>query len=149
MVTTVAGWNDYRDQLGRARRFRDRMFASNADATDFQDMAWAFFQNCWHVKDWVNNDPRIAQATKDAVTCAAENPDRPLKLCQEFCNGIKHLIPGDATQGHAEYTMFLNSGRSNEIDFTVADGKGNRISARVLADQCLTEWEGILQENGL
>jgi hypothetical protein len=149
MVTTVAGWNDYRDQLGRARRFRDRMFASNADATEFQDMAWAFFQNCWPVKDWVKNDQRIAGATRAAVTHAAEDPATPLKLCHELCNGTKHLMPRGATQGHAGYTLFLNSDRSNEIDFMVDDGKGNRVSARQLADDCLAEWERILASQGL
>lgn len=149
MVTTVAGWNDYRDQLGRARRFRDRMFACNKDATEFQDMAWAFFQNCWHVKDWVKKDQRIAAATRAAVKHAAEDPEKPLKLCQELCNGTKHLIPDVAIQGHAGYTMFLNSDRPNEIDFMVYDGKGDRISARRLADECLAEWGRILTSQGL
>ncbi len=149
MVTTVAGWNDYLDQLGRARRFRDRMFASNTDATEFQDMAWAFFQNCWHVKDWVNKDQRIAGPTRAAVKHAAEDSATPLKLCHELCNGTKHLMPQGATQGPAGYTMFLNSDRSNEIDFMVDDGKGDPISARRLADDCLAQWERILQSQGL
>ena len=55
-VQTRAGHIGYRDQLDRARRFLDRMEAPCSNEVEFQDMVWAFFQNCWHVKDWIEND---------------------------------------------------------------------------------------------
>jgi hypothetical protein len=40
--------------------------------------------------------------------------------------------------------------KPNEVDFVVDDdGFGKRRSGRVLAKQCLAEWERILQENGV
>jgi hypothetical protein len=46
----------YQEQLSRAKRFLDRMEKLPADQTEYEDMFWAFFQNCWHVRDWIKND---------------------------------------------------------------------------------------------
>ena len=62
---------------------------------DFQDMMWAAFQNCWHVKDWIMSDPNVSDAQKQAVLAMAhQSPD--LGACQDLCNGTKHLAPDRA-----------------------------------------------------
>jgi hypothetical protein len=95
-IQSVSGATGYRHQLDRARRFLDRVqAANNADwgnmnDVEFQDMMWAFFQNCWHVKDWIDHDPLVPRGTKDAaIDLAHQSPD--LKMCQQLCNRTKHL----------------------------------------------------------
>jgi hypothetical protein len=39
---------------------------------DYQDDVWAFFQNCWHLKDWVKHDPLVPKDVKDRIVSAAE-----------------------------------------------------------------------------
>lgn len=151
-VETRSGHIGYRHQLDRARRFLERMKASNSDATESQDMFWAFFQNCWHIKDWLKRDPLASDEQKNtAIARAHESPT--LRLCQELCNGTKHLLELGATTDHMAYTMHARPPGApdipNEIDCIIDDGKGNQLSGRRLAEDCIAEWERILQSQGL
>jgi hypothetical protein len=55
----------------------------------YQDEAYAFFQNCYHLKDWLKNDPTTAAAVNDIeeFICRSQN----LSLCADVCNGSKYL----------------------------------------------------------
>jgi hypothetical protein len=146
----------YRDQLDRAKRFRERMRA--ASAIDFPDYTWAFFQSCWHVKDWVLNDPNLPIKKANSIAKAAENSSL-LRMCQDLCNGTKHLRLDRPQSGlgavhdHIAHTMHLMPAgypdKPNEIDFMIDDGTGKLRSGNLLADNCLAEWERILRANGL
>jgi hypothetical protein len=148
------GNTGYRHQLERARRFFSRVYdLSHPDwgtsaEVEFQDMAWAFFQNCWHVKDWVRHDPKVTDAQKTAVIDMAHNSS-DLMVCREMCNGIKHLnkIPGEAAHSHidAEYA----DGFTVHMDCVIEDGGGKPISGKELGHRCLAEWERILTSQGL
>jgi hypothetical protein len=152
-VQTRAGHIGYRNQLDRARRFLDRMEHQPVDDddgmsdVDFQDMVWAFFQNCWHVKDWLLNDPLVNQVIKDAVNDRVHQ-SVVLKVCQEMCNGTKHLgaRPG-ASHDHIDTTIV--PGGPTIMDCLIDNGAGTLVSGRALAHQCIGEWVGILQSMGL
>ena len=146
-VQTRAGHIGYRDQLDRARRFLDRIEQPAANDVEFQDMVWAFFQNCWHIKDWVRNDPLVDQATKDSV-CAQAHASVALRVCQEMCNGTKHLgaRPG-ASHDHINTTVV--PGDVSVMDCLIDNGAGTLVSGRMLAHQCVSEWEAILLSHGL
>jgi hypothetical protein len=95
-IQTRAGHAAYRDQLDRARRFLDRMERpvdsmddDGMTDVDFQDMVWAFFQNCWHVKDWLDNDESVSRATRSHIVKLAR-ASVTLKVCEQLCNGTKH-----------------------------------------------------------
>jgi hypothetical protein len=123
----------YLDQLKRARRFRERMKTANQSGEEFHDMAWAFFQNCWHVKEWVRNDRAQPKAKRDAVKKEAEQ-STVLTICQDLCNGTKHLMleprsGSGALEKNIGYTMYTDD-RPNEIDCVVEDGRGGTISGR-------------------
>src|SRR5260370_12903142 len=102
-VIVAMGYTGYRHQLDRARRFLERMEAVDANEVEFQDMVWAFFQNCWHVKDWVEHDPQVPRLMKDAVIDRAHRSS-VLKICREMCNGTKHLgaQPGAEASTHRD-----------------------------------------------
>lgn len=153
-VQTRAGHIGYRDQLDRARRFLERMERPVDDDgvdgmtdVDFQDMVWAFFQNCWHIKDWVKSDPLVPQLTRDAVMARAHE-SIALRVCQEMCNGTKHLgaRPG-ASHDHIDTTIV--PGCSTIMDCLIDNGTGTLVSGRMLAHQCIAEWEVILRSSGL
>ena len=153
-VQTRAGHIGYRDQLDRARRFLERMEQpvdsiddDGMTDVDFQDMVWAFFQNCWHVKDWVFNDPVVDQVTKDAVSAGA-HASVVLRVCQEMCNGTKHLgaRPG-ASHDHIDTTIV--PGGPTIMDCLIDNGAGELVSGRMLAHQCIAEWVSILESHSL
>lgn len=149
-----AGHIGYRDQLDRARRFLARMEQSVEDMdddamtdVDFQDMVWAFFQNCWHVKDWVQHDPLVNPLDKESVIKSA-HASLALTVCQQLCNGTKHLgaRPG-ASHDHIDTTVV--PGGPIIRDCLIDNGAGVLVSGRILAHQCVTEWERILNTHGL
>jgi hypothetical protein len=146
------GYFGYCAQLDRSRRFLERMKASSLDPLESQDMAWAFFQNCWHVKDWLKMDLIVHEQPKRvAIDMAHQSPI--LKICQELCNGTKHLLTHAAIDDHIAYTMHARPPGAadipNEIDCIIDDGTGRRLSGKNLAEDCIAEWERILQSQGL
>jgi hypothetical protein len=122
---------------------------SKFNDVDFQDMMWAFFQNCWHLKDWIKNDPLLSDAVRTAIDKAAHDKSSCLKMCRELCNGTKHLgeRPG-ASHRHINTTIRPGAGPS-EMDCVIDNGQGQLISGKKLAADCLAEWERILQSLGL
>jgi hypothetical protein len=157
-IQSVSGVTGYRHQLDRARRFLDRverpagedeLDLANMDDVAFQDMMWAFFQNCWHVKDWIFHDPLVPKAIKDAVIDLAHHHSPDLKMCQQLCNGTKHLGPRPgASHHHTDMTIVPEQGRF-EMDCMIDDGRGNLVSGKELARRCISEWERILKSQGL
>jgi hypothetical protein len=146
-VQTRAGHIGYRDQLDRARRFLDRLDVPGLSDVDFQDMVWAFFQNCWHVKDWLDNDPKVDPATKDAIIARAHQ-SVALRVCQEMCNGTKHLgsRPGAS---HDHIDVNITPGGPTTMDCLIDNGAGTLVSGRLLARQCIAEWVSILGSHRL
>jgi hypothetical protein len=73
-IEVRSGVTGYRDQLDRMRRFLARILDRERvpDIAAYQDDVWSFFQNCWHLKDWVKHDPLLDDATKDRIKIAAE-----------------------------------------------------------------------------
>lgn len=158
-IETVAGTTGYRSQLDRVRRFLERvegpygLDGKSANDVEFQDMMWAFFQNCWHLKDWVDHDPLASEAQKKAVIQKAHDSD-VLKICRDLCNGTKHLgLDRKPSSGagavHHHIDITIKPGESTTMDCMVEDGHGNRISGRELARDCVGAWEQILQSEGL
>lgn len=152
-IQSVSGGVGYRNQLDRARRFLDRIQMTPEDWADmddveFQDMMWAFFQNCWHIKDWLKNDPLVSQALKDAAIQDAHQSQH-LKMCQELCNGTKHLGARAGASHHHINTTIIPGAGIRDMDCVVDDGTGQFISGKQLASDCIAEWERILSSHGL
>jgi hypothetical protein len=152
-IETISGNTGYRHQLDRVRRFLDRVEGPHTSDVEFQDMMWAFFQNCWHLKDWVDHDPLASDAQKKEVIDQA-HASAPLKICRDLCNGTKHLgvdrKPSSGTgAAHDHVAITIVSGESSTIDCIVKDGFGSPISGKWFARDCVAEWERILQSAGL
>ena len=57
-------------------------------STDFyQDEVYAFFQNCWHLRDWIINSGIIEKVIVDKFF----HEDSDMKICRDLANGSKHL----------------------------------------------------------
>ena len=48
---------DYIAQLKRVRRYLEKIQNRVRKSwDDYDDDFWSFFQNCWHLKDWIRNE---------------------------------------------------------------------------------------------
>ena len=109
-INILHGVNGYRDQLRRADRFLQKMLTSpegweDFDDLEYQDKVWAFFQNCWHIKDWLRNDKDLSTAVQDSVLKAVHHSPT-LQICRGLCNGTKHyLLHNEAVEFRATSTF--------------------------------------------
>lgn len=55
--------------------------------TDPADLAEAFFNQCYHLKDWIKKDPVIG-STVDVE--AYLNREGALRIIADYCNSLKH-----------------------------------------------------------
>jgi hypothetical protein len=141
----------YRDQLDRARRFQARVDATGARGdVDYQDDVWAFFQNCWHIKDWVKNDPVVADETKARIKHAVE-ASSVLAICNDIATGTKHRGVHKPRVGaeHGYTNMTIVPGGETTLDCMIEFPDGLLRSAREIARECMAEWERILIAEGL
>jgi hypothetical protein len=88
----------HREQFERMlrwyRRFEETSQgrAHSAASDDYVDEIYAFFLNCYHLTDWIINDPALRDRVnwESAVKDWVRN-NRSLRLCADICNSLKHL----------------------------------------------------------
>jgi hypothetical protein len=87
----------YREQYERMKRWyscfaeTDAGRSHDAASSDFYtDEIYAFFLNCYYLKDWIKHDGTVSPAVQNAIESHV-NSSRPLRLCADICNSLKHL----------------------------------------------------------
>jgi hypothetical protein len=111
----------YRDQLDRVRRFLDRV-ESHAPCrdVDYADDVWAFFQNCWHLRDWLTMDKLIPKQILDAIHHEIKQ-SMLLTLCEGMANGTKHSVglrEGKSAE-HASTDTRITPGEPTVLDCSI------------------------------
>src|SRR5271170_1846318 len=57
---------------------------------DVRDALYHFFQDAYHLKDWIGNDSSVATTGRRLDVQYIDN-STILQLCADLCNGTKHL----------------------------------------------------------
>jgi len=81
----------YKEQFDRVKRYYKRIDPEKKDhgnQLDYEDNLWSFFQNAYHLKDWIKNDDTIRingdiEDIKKGYPC--------LVICGDIANRTKHL----------------------------------------------------------
>lgn len=152
----------YESQLDRVQRYLQRFSEINSGREHnqpsdyYEDDVYAFFQNCYHLKDWIKHDPQCASWTP-CETLIKKSPN--LKLCADICNGLKHFKltrPPRSTEGPymggKNINLKINGDGSEEsglkisIKFEIRTKSGS-IDAFKLAAQCVSEWKSYIESN--
>ena len=144
---------EWHEQWQRVLRWRNRLNqlseARDPDPDEAQDHVYAFFQNVWHLKDWLKNDPGSGMRSEKVESFA--NGCHALKVAADLCNGSKHL-----TLTHPRANGARLAGR--DIRAVVGGGVSYRFRILVhesqrdafeLAQECVSEWESFLTQDGL
>jgi len=94
------GWRNQYDRMQRSRaRLAEAAGPSSIGSDEARDRLYHFFQDAFHLKDWIINDlgwskmqgskkklTQEGQDLEDHITATA-----PLARCADICNGTKHL----------------------------------------------------------
>jgi hypothetical protein len=115
----------------------------------YQDEVYAFFLNCYHLKDWIKNDANAGAAANDVERFVDTNDD--LKLCADICNGLKHLrltsprSGRDPRFGKRKFDVTIGGHETTiSIKYTI-DTSSGPIDAFGLATRCFQAWKDFIE----
>jgi len=151
----------HQEQFKRVRRWYERFESiKNGRIHDkpsefYEDDVYSFFMNCYHLKDWIRNDPTVASVANKVEEYINNNLD--LKLCADLCNSLKHLCLNENIhpprsredprfgKKSALYDIAKNSIKFN---YTIDTLSGNR-DAFDIATKCIEAWDKFYFDNNL
>jgi hypothetical protein len=140
----------YRRMMRSYERFAsiDRGRAYDPSSENYNDDVFAFFLNCYHLKDWIKNDEGagvIAQTDVEGFISSSY----PLKLCADICNSHKHLRL-KSSRSHeyprlamTRYSVHGGTPPTITVKYEIETSSGP-MDAFTLATQCLSEWQSFI-----
>jgi hypothetical protein len=103
-----------------------------------------FFMNCYHLKDWIKNDPTMKSGDEKLVEEFISN-SKCLSICGDIANGAKHFTLtssrscSNIKRGNAQFKLILDEIPQISAKYTyIVDGIP--MDAFDLATQCLQDW---------
>jgi hypothetical protein len=135
-------------------RYLGRIEYETGSSTEYDDNLWAFFQACWHLKDWIKNDDTVDAPVRGSIE-AAVIPYRSIMVSADLANATKHLkLKSERNRTGANVisrSVNVNLGdlpqssSSHQIEL----GDGTILVAQEVAKRAVEEWTEILKKNGL
>jgi hypothetical protein len=157
----MASASAYRVQCDRMKRWYERFEAINqgrlhdTPSENYLDEIYAFFLNCYHLKDWIRYDSTVAAQIQQSVEPYI-NSNRSLRLCADICNSLKHLHLTSSRSGESpsfgkkRYALNLGPGLRPTISLKYeVDTNSGPEDAFSLATDCIAAWGAFLNANGL
>jgi hypothetical protein len=147
----------YITQLNRVLRWYQRVKKISRgiihfrDSHFYEDELFAFFLNCYHLKDWIKEDPNAAH-----VRVAVEpfiNSSPALSLCADLCNCQKHATlkrkprsGHDRRLGRRFHFNLGNGPRILSIRYEIVTDDAT-YDAYDIAQQCIRDWQTFLSRS--
>ena len=136
----IAGMSEASKQFNRVQRAFLRVLDNrNRKLVDYEDDVWNFFQNCWHLTDWIKNDKQsVAKATRGKIDVEVKSYPA-LMTVGKLTNKNKNLevISNVAEEGGEEH---------GEILLTIIDEDGHESPVKTLATDAMKNWMTILKK---
>ena len=139
----VKRWHGLVQHIGTQRKI--------GDTEQEHDFVCAFFQNCYHLRDWLHNTHAVPAKSLEEFFREHE----PMRVCRDICNGTKHWRidhpsvdaafsigreyvpanwPTDRPQLNASWFIICGSTKYDIFQ---------------LADACVALWDSFLRTKGL
>jgi len=151
----------YVEQFERVKRLLGRFEAIGRGvehaqhSANYDDDVHSFFLNCYHLKDWIKNDPYCVSWTSAE---AHINANQDLQLCADLCNAQKHLnLTSHRSGQHPQFGgshIQLNVAEANgsttvqiAVSYSVDTKSAGTINALDLARRCVSAWEAFIVAN--
>ncbi|MFD1940581.1 hypothetical protein ACFSKW_54920 [Nonomuraea mangrovi] len=116
-MTILTGWREQYDRMLRShKRLISLASGSSASSDEAKDALFHFFQDAFHLRDWLyhDTDPGLrSKVAQDELKYSAHSIIKTnpiLQLCADLCNGTKHLQldraeTGDMATGFATQSV--------------------------------------------
>jgi hypothetical protein len=140
------------DQYNRVIRFLGRLEYDNYGSTNYDDNLYSFFQNCWHLKDWIKNDSKIDKTLTSSIEKVVKNYPNIMISC-DIANASKHLKLSTSRVGaevvSRSVTVNLGDVSKSKCSHKIVLDDGTEVVAQEVAKLAVEEWKLILVKNGL
>lgn len=124
------------------------------ESENYVDDVHAFFQNCYHLKDWIKNDPAAPSAMKGNVESYVSG-SASLALCADLCNSQKHLVlnstprSGSIPSQAAKHVRLQVGGDSAILSMRIEIKSGSTLlDAFDIATDAVSDWATYLNQHG-
>jgi hypothetical protein len=158
-MSILSGWREQYDRLLRSYFLLTTVAAGRewASTDEARDVLVHFFQDAYHLKDWIKNDRQVTTTDVEQVV----NGSPSLRLCADLCNGTKHLSltrtrTGDRTTGFIGQSVAVRPAPASSglppdppLHSWVVSSGGVLYDAVALAGDVVNEWEDWLTAEGL
>ena len=127
-------------------RWRDRLMEKyhGEDGNAIFDFTYAFFQNCYHLRDWMVSN---SAATKDEMEMLFASSVE-LQLCRDICNATKHFqYDRPSIDPHPRIGREWDPWEKERHGWYLYSDKRRPISE--LVHNCVAAWDRFLDEKGL
>jgi surface antigen len=143
------------EQFERMKRWHNRLkeviskTEHDRESDYYEDIVYAFFQNCFHLKDWLLNSGDVIDPQE--VNNFIESHDE-MKICRDICNISKHLsinkpsIDSNTKIASKHIELNLGSGVPTIAIAYEIEVNGKKYSAYELATKCLELWDQFLKD---
>lgn len=168
------------NQYRRVERAHDKIisdFESKTFSKSSQerlDDVYDFFFNCYHLREWIQEDGKIDQSVKNNLP-TFEKPNSPVQfqICRDLCNKSKHVVlknkPNDQNTKIIPYGSAIFKApikdieevqkRGETLHIKEEDGifmgnylvsfKGNQYDLKGIIQACMSIWKKFFEENDL
>jgi hypothetical protein len=156
----MSPWQEQYQRVLRWLRRIEQPAEGEIDADEYGDFLYSFFQNCWHLKDWIKNDSSLPQDMRDEIVREAHKIES-LQFCADLANRTKHLTLDKFSRKNATLwqidSIKIGDAKTGEplseakIGFVIAspevpDALG---TATDLVRQAVKDWEQLLRNHKL
>ena len=147
----------WRDKYDRMKRWQTHLAGERQIDDRLIDDLYAFFECCYHLKDWLRGDPAVdPRIGRDAETYIGAR--RTLMIAADLANGSKHLvrtrparIDPNARVARVEGAFQRGAFQENtfQVERVVVVVDGERHNALDVVNESVADWETFLRTNGL
>lgn len=147
LAPSLTSWSA---QYHRLLRSYDRLQQPHRGSVEYDDALQHYFQDCWHLKDWIKNDPTV---TLSVSIEKAVQQHLALQVVADLANAAKHLVRHTHREGayitSTNVSITLGSDQPAEFLYVVTLSDGTTLSAQDLVHEALEAWKTVLATVGL
>jgi SUMO ligase MMS21 Smc5/6 complex component len=144
--------NSYKQQYERMLRYLNRIEYESESSIDYDDDLWAFFQACWHLKDWIKNDNTVDATVRNNIEQIVKMYPA-IMISADLANATKHLKLTTPRAGAdiVSRSVVVNLGDLSKCSSShgVTLSNGTTVIAQEVAKKAVEEWQEVLKNNGL
>jgi hypothetical protein len=150
--------SSFLEQFERVERYLKKVQNQDRDSIEYDDDSYSFFQNCWHLKDWIKADPMINKKIKSRVEKDISKV-KSLRICSDLANRTKHAtltkhIKEDARITNRNVTIYAPVVGSSEkctssCEHIITLKDGSKCKALDIARIAVKDWNNLLKRYSL